>query len=186
MGESVYYFKAKFATQKAAKEAMPKIEAFLKEGKWAEDWWQDHRGSNPKTFWPAFEKEFPQVTAYLKRANLFGDDCNNALSGVLDMAEHENELGLSRDGAVLSYASGEIWHGSTWKYLHDYLCKNFPIVKFVWDTEESGFNLETLQLYDWEAIVEAIVKKGDPATLLGIHEDLDGLLEERLKTKKEK
>lgn len=86
MGETTYYLKARFASQAAAEDALPKVRAFLEEAGRAYDWWQNHRhwergakgnerfaphdprskeiGSRER-FWMEFHKQFPLTYKYL-------------------------------------------------------------------------------------------------------------------------
>ncbi len=64
------------------------------------------------------------------------------------------------------------------------LCLNILIpVKVVWATEESDSigSLEKLDLYPWEEIVSQILKqKQILPTMIGLHKDLDELIETEL------
>src|ERR1700726_983197 len=92
MGMAMYYLKARFASEKAACKALPRIQAFLEQGKKAEAWWQAHRDQKGKrkqqAFWRSFRRRFPQVQLYLGSRR--DCDCNNGLAGVLQFGDRHD------------------------------------------------------------------------------------------------
>jgi hypothetical protein len=134
MGECNYYLKARFATDAAARAAVPRLVALLAEGDRAYNFWQDTRGRGfPRSgeygpqvaqqFWAEFRAQFPLVCEYLGELNGI-EDWNNGLSGQLgvlkDPAPKRHWLPsaeLSCRDAVLFLQLNRIWHCSNMRLL---------------------------------------------------------------------
>jgi hypothetical protein len=64
--------------------------------------------------------------------------------------------------------------------------KKYGATRVLWDTEENGTgSLDSIQLYEYEDIVSDILKHTElHPLLLGIHDDLDVLLDMKMRTPK--
>lgn len=183
MGECAYYLKAAFATEAVAKKMESKFDEFFAEAREAYELYQSGRQTDPKEFWKEFSKQCPLVMEYVKTIPDYKPGCDpNFLSGNLDFGQDENNEVL-RQGNVLCWGDCQVWHMADWSYLAAFLKSKYGANRVVWNTEENGCgSLDSLQLYDWEGIVQAILKQKDVLPLLlKVHEDLDELLESKLK-----
>lgn len=138
MGEACYYIKG----DNCSKEMFEKIKEFFLEGSKAEDWWQKHRGmenfGKRKEFWEEFEKEFPEVSKFLKFRKLFGKDCNNDLAGEVDFGCEESiNENMYLSGDEFRY-SAVVWHCATWDGIEGYLMKKFGLKNVRWISEEDA------------------------------------------------
>jgi hypothetical protein len=185
MGECTYYLKAQFKNKSAATKARPKIKKFLKEAIKAYDYWQKHRGGDTSntTFWRAFKTKFPTIYEYLKSAGLADGGKGNELSGTLDFGQCEDDIdNICLMDSAIGYVATNVWHFSDWSNLAAFITSKFGAVKTVWSSDEDGCgSLEGLQLYDYEGIVEVLLKKAETDDVLvlgikGIHPDLDVFL----------
>ena len=184
MGECTYYFKAQFKTAAQAKKAYPKIQKFLKEAKKAYDFWQSNRDKAQDQFWVPFQIKFPTVCTYLKIAYAKDEsvlDNNNGLSGKLDFGQQEECIeNMAIFDSVIGYEAYDVWHFMDWSGLIPFFKQQFGATKVVVANEEDGTgSLDSLQLYEYQEIVEALVKREALAgpSLRGIHPDLDEMLD---------
>ena len=179
MGECTYFFKAQFKTPAQAKKALPKIKAFIEEIREAYKFWHKYRG---KLFWKEFGTKFPLANAYLISLDA-------EASGKLDFGQDEfNEPVLN--GSIIEYEAYNVWHLADWGGLINFFKENYGAVKVVVANEEDGTgSLDSLNLYEYQEIVEAILKKTKKKSKAGdiwpqwakeflkdIHPDLDFLL----------
>jgi hypothetical protein len=136
MGEAVYTLKI----HNIKKSDLPKIEAFINQGKEAEDYWQEHRemeySGNRAAFWSEFKEKFPAVVECIEPTGLVDGDCNNELAAKIDFADccGKMNLKLSEDG-VLTY-SAMVWHFATWNYFVKYLMKKYGGKNGRWWSDE--------------------------------------------------
>ena len=145
MGSATYYLKAKFP-KKITEKKFQAIRNFFIEGSKAADYWQSNRGKTPDQFWPDFEKQFPEVTTYLKGLELFGKDCNNALAGQIDFGEQEDiEDNMTYEGNLLTYHA-EVWHFAQWDPILKYLKGRYGAVQTGYVSDE--YVEETSYYYD--------------------------------------
>jgi hypothetical protein len=188
MGECAYYFKAQFKDDKTAKLTKPLMQQFLLEAQKAYSFWQGHRGdTDAKKFWREFSKDFPMTTAYAKEAKLYGKP-QEKLSGHLDFGQDENDVQyLNLSGSELGYCATNVWHFADWSDLANFIKTYFKAIKVVVASEEDGCgSLESLNLYEYEEIVKALVKHVNSlrdggmlaARIKKIHPDLKALLEQ--------
>ena len=190
MGECAYYLKAQFKSKKAAKIAAAKIDDFLAEATDASNFY-DHNNDSlkvpPKTFWKEFESKFPLTFDYVKTLPGFKmtADPQTVLSGNLDFGQDENNETLVQSTTVC-WGDACVWHMADWTLLCNYIVKKFGAIKAVWDTEENGCgSLDHLQLYDYEKIVNDILNQKDALPLLlGVNEDLNLLIDIKIKNQK--
>ena len=136
MGEAVYTLKI----HNIEKSDLPKIEAFIKQGRDAEDFWQKNREMERQgqsaLFWSEFRKRFPDITEYLEPTGLLDGECNNDLAVRIDFADCCGKLDLSlSDDGILTYRA-TVWHFATWAYFIDYLAKKFGGVNGKWWSDE--------------------------------------------------
>ena len=136
MGEATYTLEI----HNIEKSDLPKIEAFIKQGREAEDYWQQHRemerSGNRTSFWSEFKKKFPDVVEYLEPSGLVDGDCNNDLAGKLDFNDCGDEMNFVLfDDGVLQY-SATVWHFATWDYFVDYLTKKYGGTNGKWWSDE--------------------------------------------------
>jgi hypothetical protein len=198
MGECTYFFKAQFKNKTAAKEALPKIRDFLTETKKAYNFWQNNRFSDEaipyQKFWKEFTKQFPTTTLYLKTLDLNRKEhlistgrTYNGLAGKLDFSQYDDDIKRLAiyDETVICYEATDVWHLSDWN-IHKFFKETFGATRVVVANDDSGVGcLENLNLYEYEDIVKALVKrakeKDDDTNLLallkGIHSELDILLD---------
>src|SRR5262249_11800312 len=129
MGECNFYLKARFATDQAARAAVPRLVALLAEGERACRFWQDRRcrrfpdppERRPQVapqFWAEFRSQFPLVCEYLAERNGI-EDWSNGLAGqmgvLVDPARERHWLPSAEVvccGAVLFLQLNSIWHCS--------------------------------------------------------------------------
>ena len=136
MGEATYYCKIFYRSPEEAKAALPKVAAYLSEGSKAHDFWQANRSRKPEDFWPGFEKNFPEVSNYLRWCMIFGGDCNNSLAGMMSFGEEMDVVeNLIAEGRVIKY-SAEVWHFADWKPLFEFICKRTGGHSFKWLSDE--------------------------------------------------
>ena len=192
MGDCTYYFKAQFKTPAQAKKALPKITAFINEIREAYNFWHQYPSVNEKLFWNQFGRDFPLTNIYLVSLGAEASqalNCHSDLSGKLDFGQDEyNEPVIN--GNIIEYEAYNVWHFSNWGGLIPFFKEKFGAVKVVVASEEDGCgNLESLQLYEYQEIVEAILKKAKKKSKAGyiwpkwvkeflkdLHPDLDFLL----------
>ena len=188
MGECAYYLKAEFKDKKTATDVSIKLNAFFSEASKAYDFYQEAREGDPKEFWQKFESQYPLVFDYAKTLPGYGKKSpQEVLSGNTDFGQEEDNEVRQADN-VLGWGA-EVWHMANWSPLATYIQTHFGAVKCVWDTEENGCgSLDSLQLYDWEEIVSDILKHKELYSLLiGVNDDLDAMLDIKMKgTKHEK
>ena len=136
MGEATYTLEI----HNIKKSDLPKIEAFIKQGRDAENYWQEHRemerSGNREAFWSEFKKKFPNIVEYLEPTNLVDGDCGNDLAGRIDFDDccGNMNLNLSEDG-VLTYEA-TVWHFATWKYFVKYLMDKYGGTEGHWWSDE--------------------------------------------------
>lgn len=182
MGECAYFLKAEFISAAAAKKAQSGIKQFIKEANEAYNYWQDNRGpEDSKVFWKEFKRKFPLVTEYTLAAGLFGGNDLNDLSGNLDFGQEDNQV--QRNGNIISYTASTVWHFADWSHFADFIKSKYGARKVVWSSEENDCGgIDSLNLYEWEEIVRIILnQKKILPVLLGLHDDLDALIEPLLK-----
>ena len=188
MGECAYYLKAQFKDVKTATDVSIKLNAFFSEASKAYDFYQEAREGNPKEFWKTFESQYPLLFDYAKTLPGYGKKSpQEVLSGNTDFGQEEDNVVRQADD-TLGWGA-EVWHMANWGPLATYIEKKFGAVKVVTDTEENGCgSLDSLQLYDYEAIVNHLLKHKELFPLLiGVHDDLDTMLDIKMKgTKHEK
>jgi hypothetical protein len=180
--ECAYYMKMSFPTVKKAQIAERGLTKLFAENREAYDSWQNNCGNLNKDFWDAYQTRFPLTSEYIKFiGDCWGNDDGQVLSGKLDFGIEESQL--SRMDNQIGYAAGNVWHMADWGSLCKFIQNKYGASKIVWDTEENGIgSLDSLQLYNWEEIVRALLKnKKMLPTLIGLHEDLDALIEGVLK-----
>jgi len=139
MGEANYYLKAHFKPSDDLDAIKAKLAAFFAEGNEAQDWWQAHRSSAPSAFWPEFTKRFPMVTKYLEqqtKPRIVGGDCNNALSGLLDLVNEDDAIAFELpDDGTFRYAA-QVWHFADWDPLAAFLRMEFGAQEVNWLSDE--------------------------------------------------
>lgn len=138
MGIAINYLKARFESADAAAEALPRVEAFVRQGVAAHAWWKAHRGleanGRRRDFWRQLSTAFPDVYASL---GLLADGgCNEALLGFLEFGR-EGTIELHVEGALLYYRA-EVWHGGDWDPLGHYLKTRLGALGVDWIGHEPG------------------------------------------------
>jgi hypothetical protein len=195
MGECAYYFKAEFPTKKEALAASKKLNKFFLQARHAYDYWQnplallkDQRFPiaqlDNKLFWNTFQERYPLVTEYVKHEQLFGRD-PGVLSRKLDFGQtSDNETILIGD--TVGWCDSSVGHMSDWSPLCAFVKEVYGAVRAVYGNEEDGCaSLESLNLYEWEDIVKAILKqKKVLPLLLHVNNDLDELIERTMRNNK--
>ena len=181
MSECAYYFKAAFPSVKAAKTAAEELQKFFLEAMDANDFIHEFSGicTHAKKFWGILDKKYPRVSEYLKVVGLWK---NKSMDLPLDFgSDRDNEVYVS--GAEIGWGDGSVWHFADWSPLCEFVKKKYGATKAVWDNEENGCgSLDSLNLYDWGAIVQNLLKnKTLWPMLLHVHPDLTALLEARMK-----
>lgn len=148
MGEATYFLKARFASAEKAQEALPKIRAFLLENREAYAYWQANRDKAPAQFWPDFKIKLPQITWYL--GGKVGGNCNNDLSGFLDVGNLGDDVHLSIapvDASVIQFWSDDVWHFTSWDTLCSWLEIEFGAIKTAWTSSEfKRNNLDAIRI----------------------------------------
>jgi hypothetical protein len=202
MGECAYYLKAEFLTEKDAKAVEKKLDDFFAEARDAYEFWQSNRGlgdtsvvntdgkavakktvkMTDELFFKQYAEKFPTMMEYVT-AN--GFKTREALSSHVDFGQDENNEVL-REGNVLCWGDASVWHFADWSLLTEFIKTKFGAVKVVYDTEENGCgSLDSLMLYDYEAIVKSLLKHEELfPLLLRVHDDLDVMLDTKMRTSK--
>lgn len=174
MGSCAYFLKAAFKDEKEAREMSVKLNEFFTEATEAYEFYAAGSGK-----WSAMRKEyakrFPLMTEYLKDAGEW-EDIHGYLSNI-DFGQTENNE-VEVFGNVLGWQDYEVGHMVSWGPLCSFLKKKYNAIKVVCDTEENGCaSLDSLNVYEWEEIVEAVLKcKTALPLLMNLHEDLDILI----------
>ncbi|MBY0458179.1 MAG: hypothetical protein K2V38_12625 [Gemmataceae bacterium] len=134
MGEANYYLKARFATAKEAKAALPRLADLLAEGEAAYTHWQAERRigfpadqrPTAEAFWAAFREQFPVVCGYLAELNGV-EDWDNGLVGQLGLLvdprrrrRREPNASLQCQRDTLYLRLNGIWHLSEMDLLERY------------------------------------------------------------------
>ena len=180
MGSCAYRIRAKWPKKLCTPTLKKKVTDLFKENAGAYDYWQAHRESDDlktrKEFWAELEKKFPVSAEFCKVTGLFGGPTEK-LSGSFDLGQEENVGDLFGKTCTMDYDAGNVWHFSDWRPLAKYL-KSLGATKVIWDSEEE--QMELFSLYQYDEIVKAILEQADLPTLMGIHPDLDELIEERM------
>ena len=144
MGMANYYLKARFPSDNAARAALPRIAAFIKEGQAAEPWCQDHRHVVAEQFWPDFDATFPAVTEYFKAAQCHGGH-TEALAGVLNFGtDEEPSISCGDPGVVLF--SAYVWHFAQWEPFCDFLKSEYGATDTDWTSDEYADPYECLSV----------------------------------------
>ena len=123
-----------------------------------------------------YAKKFPLMTEYLKDS----DQWQGLHLANMDFGQQDNEIIVM--GNVVGWMDPDVNHMNSWGPLCLFLKKKYNAVKVVWSYEEDGcYSLEQLDVYEWEEIVKAILKRKEALPLLlNAHEDLDILITQTL------
>lgn len=147
MGRSTYYCKIFFDSNQSAEQALPKINAFLKQGVNANDFWQYHRDqSNRDEFWVDFDSNFPEIGNYLRTVQVrsfadgkvrpaFGGDHDNDLAGLLDFGDESDIDRMSVHGNIIRY-SAYVWHFADWDPMLDFIKRRYGAERYTWLNDE--------------------------------------------------
>ena len=136
MGEAMYYCKLFYKTKWAAKDALPVVQDYFRQGAAAYEFWQTNRSQAPSKFWPEFEKQFPEVVRYLASAELRDGDCNNKLAGMLDFGSiNDVESSFSLQGREIWYRA-EVWHFANWGPMLMWICNHTEADSYGWVSDE--------------------------------------------------
>ena len=131
MGEAIYYAKVKFESQEKAEEALPKIEAFLKRMREAEDRWQETRDGG-KAADDARRQEFPAVYDFLKlespepRAGIDAD-YSNYCAGELSSPYGSEAWEIQVIDRAVCFC-GMVWHLAGWGRLMSAMVEHFGAI----------------------------------------------------------
>jgi hypothetical protein len=176
MGECAYFFKAQFPTAKIANKIAVQLNEFFSQASAAYWLWQDYKGEN---FMAELKKKFPLVAEY---GEVNGFKKLDDFSRHLDLKnEEDNEVRI--EGDTVGWVE-EVGHMSDWTPLCKFVQKKYGAIKCVWDTEENGCgSLDSLQLYEYQAIVDSLLKHPELfPVLLRVHDDLDKMLDIKMRT----
>jgi hypothetical protein len=191
MGSCNFYLKAEFPNETAAIKVEPLLNTFFAEAFEAYEYyctsWDDAARqdlkSSPchKKFWPEFSKRFPIVMEYVKTLPEYK---HNSVPGNLTLSFGEEDGKILRQYNTLCWLGKDTWRMADWSGLAKFIKTKHGATRVVYGSEDTGIaSLESLNLYDWESIVRNILKqKNLLPLLLHIHEDLDTLLEQKMKT----
>lgn len=180
MGSCAYRIRAKWPKKLCTPALKKKVTALFKENDGAYDYWQNNREEDNlekrKKFWEELEKKFPVSAEYCKVTGFFGGPTEK-LSGNFDLGQEEDIEDLFGKTSIMDFDAGNVWHFTDWTPLAKYL-KSLGATKVVWDSEED--QKELFSLYEYDEIVNAVLEQADLPTLIGIHPDLDELIEEKM------
>ena len=142
MGEARYYMRVRFADADAAEEAAPRIEAFLRRMKAAEDFWQAHRSE--AGFESALREHFADVFEILpvpgsSQSQLYANDPSNYYAGQLDSpagatVEEDFDFEINPHDNYVEFA-GTVWHFADWELLTQAM-KHFGARAAGWVSDE--------------------------------------------------
>jgi len=135
MGEARYYILARCASEEHAEQLAEKFRALNEEGVKAYNWWQCHRSQQPEVFRIYFERQFPQVLAYL--GGTLPKDTNNGLAGLLDFIDEEDGDGAIEVVNTDVRGSGTVWHCADWGLLGTWL-KTHGAIAANWLSDEES------------------------------------------------
>jgi hypothetical protein len=136
MGEATYYGKISFDTPAHAEEALEPFKNLCRDVFKAGEYWQGNRHFPVKDppdmtreqFWYGMNMAHPLASAYLKTIpNIWGEDCNNALAGLLDVIGCLSDIDFQCDvyGDQIRWCS-EVWHFADWGPFIWYAKQTFP------------------------------------------------------------
>lgn len=161
MGSCSYCLKADFINKKAAKKALPKLTKFI--NLMATCYETDDYTRHPIT---------------QRYVEFIGGPDN--LSYNKDLGQTDSKPFLV--GHEIHYTDSDVGHLTTWYAFAAFVMEEFGAIKVNWGSEDDGYSLDTLQLYDYKGIIKAILRnKSIIPLLMGVHDDLDILLERHLK-----
>ena len=185
MGSCNYYFKADFGTEEAAAKVVPELKQFLRQ---AATFSMDnviYSGISPQGNPPNIAKKkmeiirnkYPLMAEYIDFIGGFSKLDHNQ-----DFGQDDDEIeSLNNTNSVIAYVGIEVGHTTSWSDLCEFIKHKWHAVKAVWGSEEEGCNLDSLNLWEWEEIVQALLKQPILHTLMGTHNDLDVLIEREFK-----
>src|SRR5262249_14442709 len=131
------YLKARYTDAAAADQALPKIEALMKQGRYAHAFWKSQRRmeqqGRQREFWLQFQAAFPDV--YLCLGSLAGGDCDEALLGFLEFGTPD-KIELYVDGNHIFLKAADLWCGADWELLANYLKTYCGALNAVWIGDE--------------------------------------------------
>jgi hypothetical protein len=184
MGECAYYLKAEFTTEHQAKKMLPRVQAFLIEAS------ESYKALNYATAQidrksPSGQKKYREIYPTMSEyVNFIGGFKN--LDHNQDFGQDTDEINsIDQEGNILSYQAGSVGHMTSWTSLCEFIKEKFGATRVVYGNEEGGCgSLDSLKLYEWEDIVKDILKQKEMLpNLLGINDELDILIEQKLKRK---
>jgi hypothetical protein len=189
MGSAYYSMLAEFPKKITAKQKKAITEFFV-QGSQAYDYWQEHHDQKTKEFWQGFRAKYPVLTEYLASAGMDEKDTND-LAGSLSFGTGDDiQCSLAftdvKDKTELTYQA-EVWHFANWEPLTDFLRVKFGASSVEYMSDEAapgGVDLIRLQRSARQSeIVDALLKQNKKflPTLIGIHPDLDALIEPLLR-----
>lgn len=184
MAECAYYLKALFPSEEKAKRASEKLNVFFAEAREAHEFYQHGFDSGEeKKFWKTFKSRFPLVFDYVKTLPDYMDGerhISGVLTGKLDFGQDED---IRLEGNVICWIGSDVWHNATWSPLCNYIESKYGAIKVIYDNEENGcMSLDSLQLYDYEDIVNNLMEHEELfPMLLGIHDDLNEILDLKMR-----
>ncbi len=148
MGEAFYYLKLQFETNDSAKEILPILQEFFKEGVDSYFFWQRNRkmedDGRRKAFWKRFKLKFPLVCEYL--GDLVEGNCHGMV-GLLDFGDSERDV--DNDMQVHQneiWYNAWIWHCANWEPLINFLKYKFKALKGGWVSEKFFEPIEDFEL----------------------------------------
>lgn len=182
--ECEYRIRAKWPANLCT-EVKEKVAALFRENTQTYDLWQTLRENTNlqmrAEFWSSLEKNFPSSAEFCKVNGFFGGPteklCGNFDFGQSNITDVDDLFGNT---PILDYKAASVWHMADWDALAKYL-ESLGATKVIWDSEENQD--EVFSLYRYDEIVEQILEKALLPTLIGIHPDLDELIEEKLQKK---
>jgi len=176
MGSCAYYLKAMFKTAADAKAAREPLDNLFKEMKEA----NEDIDFRPRR--KACAEKYPLAMEYIKTLDEWADKTKlHPESFSFDVgSDVDNEF--QQDGNVLYWGDADVGHMTSWTPLAKFIKAKFNAVKVVWNMEENGVgSIDLLNLYDWEGIVNALLKqKALLPLMLRVNDELDELISLKL------
>jgi hypothetical protein len=142
MGLTFYYLKARFPTEQAAQETLPKVTMFLERMAKAENDWQKIRQQRERRVLERFDALKAKYSDVFERlqlslppeAELATDAGMNFLSGELDSPARNEDWKIWQRGKLLGF-HGEVWHLADWSGLARAM-KTFGAIRVSWLNDE--------------------------------------------------
>lgn len=136
MGEATFYFKAKFESSKAAKDALPIIQKYLVQQFEAGEFWQSHRDNiadGGKEMLMTIRERWPMTEESLRGITKLDASANELAGQFIDASESKPYIGGASDEVRYSEY---VWHFDNWDHLKRFAEKIPGCIQAAWISDE--------------------------------------------------